>query len=229
MLFQRFDRLLFLARGGRTVYYGEVGENAHILTKYFERYGGHPCPPDANPAEWMLEVIGAAPGSHTDVDWHKAWRESPEFQEVHAELDRIKAIRPEEIPSTVTVGDKASFREFAAPFAVQLWEVTTRVFAQYWRTPSYIYSKASLCVGSVRSYSPFAAFRTNISSLCSSDFHSTTPAPVSKSFRIKCSQFSCYSLYSVNWSSKSCPILLLSDHFMRLVSVHRRLTHGSHS
>jgi hypothetical protein len=49
MLFQRFDRLLFLAKGGRTVYFGEVGENASILTKYFERNGAHACPSDANP------------------------------------------------------------------------------------------------------------------------------------------------------------------------------------
>jgi ATP-binding cassette, subfamily G (WHITE), member 2, PDR len=51
MLFQRFDRLLFLAKGGRTVYFGEVGENASILTKYFERNGAHACPLDANPGK----------------------------------------------------------------------------------------------------------------------------------------------------------------------------------
>ena len=51
MLFQRFDRLLFLAKGGRTVYFGEVGENASILTKYFERNGAHACPSDANPGK----------------------------------------------------------------------------------------------------------------------------------------------------------------------------------
>ncbi|KAL2067593.1 hypothetical protein VTL71DRAFT_2018 [Oculimacula yallundae] len=147
MLFQRFDRLLFLAKGGRTVYFGEVGEGSHILTKYFERISGVPCPPDANPAEWMLEVIGAAPGSDTDVDWHDAWRSSPEYQEVHQELDRLKA----ELPQTTepsSSGDKASFREFAAPFAVQQLEVQKRVFQQYWRTPSYIYSKILLCVAS---------------------------------------------------------------------------------
>lgn len=52
MLFQRFDRLLFLAKGGRTVYFGEVGENSKILTDYFERNGAPPCTRDANPAEW---------------------------------------------------------------------------------------------------------------------------------------------------------------------------------
>jgi ATP-binding cassette subfamily G (WHITE) protein 2 (PDR) len=54
MLFQRFDRLLFLQKGGQTVYFGEVGENANILTKYFERNGAFACPPDANPGESFL-------------------------------------------------------------------------------------------------------------------------------------------------------------------------------
>jgi ATP-binding cassette, subfamily G (WHITE), member 2, PDR len=52
MLFQRFDRLLFLAKGGKTVYFGEVGKNSSVLRKYLERNGAHPCPSDANPAEW---------------------------------------------------------------------------------------------------------------------------------------------------------------------------------
>ena len=149
MLFQRFDRLLFLAKGGRTVYFGEVGNNANILTKYFERNGAFPCPQDANPAEWMLEVIGAAPGSHTDIDWHQTWRDSPEYKEVHRELDNLKEELPQITQLPSSSDDKASFREFAAPFAVQQWEVAKRVFQQYWRTPSYIYSKISLCVGSV--------------------------------------------------------------------------------
>ncbi|KAL0933734.1 ABC transporter CDR4-like protein 3 [Colletotrichum truncatum] len=142
MLFQRFDRLLFLAKGGKTVYFGDIGENSKVMTSYFERNGGFPCPADANPAEWMLEVIGAAPGSHTDVDWHQAWRNSAEYGEVKKELQRLKDERGPEMHATQ---DKASYREFAAPFFGQLKEVTHRVFQQYWRTPSYIYAKAALC------------------------------------------------------------------------------------
>jgi len=64
MLFQRFDRLLFLAKGGRTVYFGPVGENSNILTKYFERNGAFPCPSDANPAEWFVHVLEVIAGCH---------------------------------------------------------------------------------------------------------------------------------------------------------------------
>lgn len=151
MLFQRFDRLLFLARGGRTVYYGDIGENSQILVDYFVRNGGPPCPPDANPAEWMLEVIGAAPGSHTDIDWHQTWRQSPEYTEVKRHLAELKSERgqAEALQRTLSAQkreDKAAYREFAAPFTAQLRETLVRVFQQYWRTPSYIYSKTFLCV-----------------------------------------------------------------------------------
>ncbi|KAL2262783.1 hypothetical protein VTK26DRAFT_77 [Humicola hyalothermophila] len=142
MLFQRFDRLLFLAKGGKTVYFGDIGKNSKTMTSYFERNGGPPCPPDANPAEWMLEVIGAAPGSKSDIDWHQTWRDSPEYAAVQEELRRLKADVKESNPVS---DDPGSYREFAAPFWQQLTAVTHRVFQQYWRTPSYIYSKASLC------------------------------------------------------------------------------------
>ncbi|RFU31901.1 hypothetical protein B7463_g4413, partial [Scytalidium lignicola] len=153
MLFQRFDRLLFLAKGGRTIYFGDIGENSQTLTRYFERNGAHSCPVEANPAEWMLEVIGAAPGSQSDIDWHQVWRNSPEMAEVHNELERLKEEGPHATALQRTVSaqqlhDKASYREFAAPFPVQLYEVCKRVFEQYWRTPSYIYSKVLLCVAS---------------------------------------------------------------------------------
>ncbi|CAJ0547662.1 Ff.00g044160.m01.CDS01 [Fusarium sp. VM40] len=142
MLFQRFDRLLFLAKGGKTVYFGDIGENAKTMISYFERLSGHTCPPEANPAEWMLEVIGAAPGSHTDLDWFQSWRESPEYHAVLAELERIKQEK-EGVEDTGV--DDGSYREFAAPMTVQFKEVLYRVFQQYWRMPVYIYSKAALC------------------------------------------------------------------------------------
>lgn len=143
MLFQRFDRLLFLAKGGKTVYFGDIGENSKIMTSYFERNGGHACPHDANPAEWMLEVIGAAPGSHTEIDWFNTWRESPEYAAVQSELENIKSTRGNASAEVNT--DPGSYREFAAPFMVQLKENLFRVFQQYWRSPTYIYSKAALC------------------------------------------------------------------------------------
>ncbi|KAA8646937.1 hypothetical protein EYZ11_005672 [Aspergillus tanneri] len=143
MLFQRFDRLLFLAKGGRTVYFGEIGENSSTLSNYFISNGGHPLSQGENPAEWMLDVIGAAPGSHSDIDWPEVWNNSPEKRAVCDHLAELKSTlsqRPRES------GTKDDYREFAAPTSVQLKECLLRVFSQYWRTPSYIYSKIVLSI-----------------------------------------------------------------------------------
>ncbi|KAJ5858866.1 hypothetical protein N7534_004143 [Penicillium rubens] len=148
MLFQRFDRLLLLAKGGKTVYFGEVGQGAKALMDYFVRNGGSSCPPGRNPAEHMLEVIGAARGAQaTDIDWPAVWRNSPEYLAVRSELAKLRELANNLSPVS-DPGDKSSYAEFAAPFSEQLTHVGRRVFQQYWRTPSYVYSKALLTIGS---------------------------------------------------------------------------------
>jgi ATP-binding cassette subfamily G (WHITE) protein 2 (PDR) len=158
MLFERFDRLLFLAKGGRTVYFDEVGRNSTKLIKYFEKNGGPKYRDGQNPAEWMLEVIGAAPGSHTDIDWHKTWLESPERAGVRDELARLKAERPKEAPEKDE--DPAAYKEFAAPLTLQFSVVMKRVWQQIWRSPTYIFSKMAL-VSIVGLFIGFSLFKAN--------------------------------------------------------------------
>lgn len=43
LLFQQFDRLLFLAKGGKTVYFGEIGEQSRTLLDYFEGNEARVC------------------------------------------------------------------------------------------------------------------------------------------------------------------------------------------
>lgn len=150
MLFQRFDRLLLLAKGGKTVYFGDIGKDSHILMGYFTRNGGPALPPGANPAEHMLEVIGAAPGAQTDIDWPSVWRSSREYSEVHEELDRLSAsVNLSRVPTTASKREEkaAQFREFAAPQVVQLAELTKRVYKHLWRSPNYIYSRFIMSAG----------------------------------------------------------------------------------
>ena len=61
-LFEVFDTMLLLRKGGRTVYFGQLGAFSGDLIAYFERNGAPPCAADANPADWMLTNIGAGIG-----------------------------------------------------------------------------------------------------------------------------------------------------------------------
>ncbi|PYI18992.1 hypothetical protein BO99DRAFT_422687 [Aspergillus violaceofuscus CBS 115571] len=112
MLFQRFDCLLLLAEGGKTVYFGDIGPNSKTLVEYFESHDAKPCPPNANPGEWMLEVIGAAPGCESDVDWHEVWRSSQEYRNVQDELVRLRSSTTPQ-PLVNDNHDLATYQEFA--------------------------------------------------------------------------------------------------------------------
>ena len=57
ILFQEFDRLLFLAKGGRTVYFGDIGHNSETLLNYFESHGADKCGEDDNPAEYSKSIL----------------------------------------------------------------------------------------------------------------------------------------------------------------------------
>lgn len=124
---------------------GDIGDNSEALTRYLERNGASPCPSGENPAEWMLEAIGAAPGSSSEIDWHETWRSSPEYQGVQDELARLSD-KGKQLQSTTNDKGTALYHEFATPLWQQFLVVTQRVFQQSWRSPSYVYSKLALCL-----------------------------------------------------------------------------------
>jgi ATP-binding cassette subfamily G (WHITE) protein 2 (SNQ2) len=90
LLFESFDRLLLLERGGETVYFGDIGQDSQVIREYFARHGAH-CPNNVNPAEYMLEAIGAGISPRVgDRDWKDLWLDSRESQKVRNEIKAIK-------------------------------------------------------------------------------------------------------------------------------------------
>ncbi|CCG24705.1 hypothetical protein CORT_0G00140 [Candida orthopsilosis Co 90-125] len=142
LLLQEFDRLLFLQRGGKTVYFGDLGENFETLISYFERNGADPCPKEANPADWMLQVVGAAPGSHAKFDYFEVWKNSREYTEVQKELDTMVV----ELSKLPRDDDLETKFKYAAPIWKQYLLATKRAMVQNWRSPGFIYAKFILVV-----------------------------------------------------------------------------------
>ena len=65
-VFLSFDDLLLLERGGRQVYFGELGHLACEFVKFLEAVPGvRKLPPRTNPATWMLEEVARFQDSHT--------------------------------------------------------------------------------------------------------------------------------------------------------------------
>jgi ATP-binding cassette subfamily G (WHITE) protein 2 (SNQ2) len=87
----------------------------------------------------MLDVIGAGATAHSDIDWHSAWKNSPERQDMESELNILLQQRND---SPVVV--KGGHPEFAASFSVQFFELTRRAFLNYIRSPTYLMSKYAI-------------------------------------------------------------------------------------
>lgn len=136
-LFENFDRLLLLQRGGQCVYFGDIGKDAHVLLDYFHRHGAD-CPPAANPAEWMLDAVGAGSAPRIgDKDWADIWTDSEEFAHVKREIVAMKDQRLAEVGSAEPVEQK----EYATPLMFQIKLVNKRMNLSFWRTPNYGFTR----------------------------------------------------------------------------------------
>ncbi|KIW21365.1 hypothetical protein PV08_01945 [Exophiala spinifera] len=151
ILFQEFDRLLFLMKGGKTIYFGDIGPNSKTLLDYFERNGAPKCDENANPAEYMLDICGKS----SDRDWSEVWKTTPEAAEIQAELDRVSEAKRSE-----PVVDQGPATQYAVPLKSQIYHVTKRVFQQYWRTPSYVNGKFLLGIMSAL-FTGFSFYKQN--------------------------------------------------------------------
>ncbi|KAG0701458.1 ABC-2 type transporter-domain-containing protein [Suillus ampliporus] len=135
-LFQVFDRLLLLCKGGRTVYFGDIGENSSTILNYFERNGAPRCGSDANPAEYMLDVIGAGATAFSTTDWYDVWKRSSEAAQLQVQIDKMHEdgrARPQQI--------SVRYSAFATSWSHQFIALARRNFQAYWRNPTYIRAK----------------------------------------------------------------------------------------
>jgi ABC-type multidrug transport system permease subunit/ABC-type multidrug transport system ATPase subunit len=135
-LFSQFDTLLLLAKDGKTVYFGEIGEHGKTVTSYFGRHGA-PCPDDVNPAEHMIDVVSGHLSQ--GKDWNQVWLSSPEHEAVEKELDHITTDAASKPPGTTDDGHE---------FATSLWEqtklVTVRMNVSLYRNVDYVNNKFAL-------------------------------------------------------------------------------------
>ena len=73
---QAFDALLFLQRGGTTLYCGPLGQNAQDLIFYFENLGVDRISPGYNAATWMLENTTVLVEEKKKISFSDAFHES---------------------------------------------------------------------------------------------------------------------------------------------------------
>ncbi|OQR89249.1 ATP-binding Cassette (ABC) Superfamily [Thraustotheca clavata] len=141
-VFDMFDNLLLLKRGGETVFFGDLGPHAVNMINYFKSIPNTPpLIQGANPAAWMLEAIGAGVETKQDnlppVDFVEEFNNSEERRCLDQQLSIYSS--PNSTAPELTYGKKR-----AASSTTQFKMVTQRFFRMYWRTPSYNFTRAMI-------------------------------------------------------------------------------------
>ncbi|ORZ27232.1 ABC-2 type transporter-domain-containing protein [Lobosporangium transversale] len=131
-LFEFFDDILLLAKGGRTVYFGEIGQDSSSIINYFEKNGAPRCTEDANPAEYILDVINL----RSSMDWPVLWDRSPEKQKLLGDIQAIRQALESNGPNIADTNPSQE-REYAASMGTQFKYVFKRMAKTYWRLPEY--------------------------------------------------------------------------------------------
>ena len=132
-IFNEFDSLLLLKRGGEVVYHGPIGKDSCELIDYLERFDDTPkILPGENPATWMLKVIGAgsATGTKKPFDYAGSYLVS--------KLRSRCLARIEEIDASASESNRISFEEkYATSTRTQYLTVFKKGWLVYFRSPSY--------------------------------------------------------------------------------------------
>jgi len=133
-VFDMFDDLLLLKKGGLSVYYGELGFQSRTLIKYFKGHGATKIKPGDNPANWMLRVM-----QESETDFAEIYLQNPEYAKLKKEIEAARAEPPKELEITYST-------EFAVPTSERQKLMNRRLITIYWRSPAYNYSRLMVCI-----------------------------------------------------------------------------------
>ncbi|KAK9279081.1 hypothetical protein L1049_012756 [Liquidambar formosana] len=130
-IFEAFDELLLMKRGGQMVYAGPLGRQSHKLIEYFEAIPGvSKIKEGYNPATWMLEVSSTAVESQLGID----------FAEFYANSDLYR--RNQELIKELSTPEPGSKdlhfpTKYSQSFTTQCKACFWKMHWSYWRNSRY--------------------------------------------------------------------------------------------
>ncbi|XP_021277324.1 pleiotropic drug resistance protein 1-like isoform X13 [Herrania umbratica] len=130
-IFDAFDELLLLKRGGEEIYVGPLGRHSCHLIKYFEEITGIPRIKDGyNPATWMLEVTSAAQEETIGVNFTNIYKNSELYRRNKALVKELSSPAP---------GSKDLYflTRYSQSLITQCMACLWKQYWSYWRNPPY--------------------------------------------------------------------------------------------
>ncbi|CAN6545234.1 unnamed protein product [Malus baccata var. baccata] len=130
-IFDAFDELFLLKKGGQEIYVGPLGRHCCNLIKYFEGIDNVSKIRDGyNPATWMLEVTSSAKEIAMEIDFAEVYKNSELYRRNKALIKEL---------STPAPGSKALHfpSQYSQPFLTQCIACLWKQHWSYWRNTQY--------------------------------------------------------------------------------------------
>ncbi|XP_050108515.1 pleiotropic drug resistance protein 1-like [Malus sylvestris] len=130
-IFDAFDELFLLKKGGQELYVGPLGRHSCNLIKYFEGIDNVSKIRDGyNPATWMLEVTSSAKEIAMEIDFAEVYKKSELYR-------RNKALIAELSNPASGSKDLHFPTQYSQPFLTQCVACLWKQHWSYWRNPPY--------------------------------------------------------------------------------------------
>ncbi|KAH6803219.1 pleiotropic drug resistance 4 [Perilla frutescens var. frutescens] len=130
-IFESFDELLLMKRGGELIYAGPLGPKSTNLIEYFEVIDGVPrIRPGYNPSTWMLEVTSSAEENRLGIDFAEVYRNSDLYHFNKRLVERLS--KP-----TVDSKDLNFPTKYCRTYYGQFVACLSKQHLSYWRNPQY--------------------------------------------------------------------------------------------
>ncbi|KAJ1704497.1 hypothetical protein LUZ63_004276 [Rhynchospora breviuscula] len=130
-IFESFDELFLVRKGGQEIYFGPLGQNSCHLVEYLEAVKGVKKMSDSyNPATWMMEVTESSQEEALRVDFHQIYKDSVLYQRNMAIVNKLSAPPPSSTELHFPT-------KYSQPFLMQLLVCMWKQYLSYWRNPSY--------------------------------------------------------------------------------------------
>ncbi|XP_027349417.1 ABC transporter G family member 39-like isoform X8 [Abrus precatorius] len=130
-IFEAFDELLLMKRGGQVIYAGPLGRHSHKLIEYFEAVPRVPKIKDGyNPATWMLEISSPSIEAQLSVDFAEIYANSTLYRRNQELIEELSTPAPNSKDLYFpTKYSQSFFVQCKANFWKQYWS--------YWRYSQY--------------------------------------------------------------------------------------------
>ncbi|KAH0704878.1 hypothetical protein KY290_012000 [Solanum tuberosum] len=130
-IFEAFDELFLMKRGGKEIYVGPLGHHSCHLIRYFESIPGVSKIHDGyNPATWMLEVTNSAQETMLGVDFTDLYKKSDLYRRNKTLISELNVPRP-------GTKDLHFDNQYSQPFWTQCMACLWKQHWSYWRNPAY--------------------------------------------------------------------------------------------